>query len=254
MKLIFLFLLRLISALEKSVEEDDDFSLQCGNNEGIDIRSASWTNDLGAPSNYYWNLNWRNLVFPFAKTLGLCTYDVAEIVKSKCQGKDSCTFKANRSNLNNNCNYWMELNVEYQCLHCIQQPSRRKRMVADFVCDLTVVLPSINRFGSCPNNRFEVKHVSSRNQDSTTGASIFATQTEFVRNWGGTVSTNVHSVFITSNPMTYSQKGNNCVFNFRASKYDCYKQANFNWACTYIGPIIATHDMTTGHYLRLLDF
>lgn len=201
----------------------------------------------------------RNFAYLWGKTIGMCTYDETEKVKNICQGSSSCTFKADRATLSDDCKYWMTLTIDYECVACVERPRRKRTIDFNhvyenyFYCNLNVKLP--NSINSCPNQRFVLKHEDSRNPDTVDGAAYVARQAEFRRIHGNTVSTSLHTVFITNTPMTYHYDiaSGNCVFDRRATKYNCTRQSEFNWACTNIGPRFASHNPVTGHYLSNLD-
>lgn len=110
--ILFTFLSKKVIGETISVKEGDTFVLNCGNLQ-IFIESAEWTYEMGNPENLS-KRDFRTLIYLFGKLFKMCTYDRSQVVKNKCHGR-YCEFKVDRTTFGNDCDYVMELNVEYSC-------------------------------------------------------------------------------------------------------------------------------------------
>lgn len=254
-----------INADSITIYEDSPDQIQCLSGHKIFIKSASWTYDMLKLKNGF-NINWRNPMFLFGKAINLCTYDVTAKIKDKCHAKETCQLAGSRAETNDECNYWMKLDVEYDCIDCTQITSGRHRrgipfainaIPTSYFCDLLATVPPIQWSNSCPSQRFESKHLCTRGANDEANAAMFATQANSARGTSNLSQPYLNSVFINHTAMQYNLiSPNSCVFRSRASKYDCTYSSQTGigtWSCNYMGEVIATHDLSTGHYNPRLD-
>lgn len=267
MKIIFFMLFTFVVSIfgfSVTIDEGGSASLSCGEpNEYLQIDSAEWTYD---------KLHWKNYITPsienfaffWGNFIGMCSSNVVANVTAMCFGKNSCDVDATREHFTKGCQYYMILKLEYSCLPCSPEPSRRKRVGMPSLgsslyvgcTNLMARLPSKLSSIGCPHTAFVAKHVCTNTcSDTPVGASMFANQAHTVRFFGPTSETNFNTVFINlGNPLTYTQNGNLCVFDTPASKYECVNSTqNPGWRCTYRRQVIATHNVFSGHYENTMD-
>lgn len=248
-----------INAESITIYEDSPDQIQCLSGHKIFVKSASWTYDMLKLKNGFIP-NWRNPLFLVGKAIDLCTYDVTTKIKNKCHAKQTCELAGSRAETNDECNYWMKLDVEYDCIDCTQITRRRRGISFDFnampieyFCNSVARVPPIQRSNSCPSQRFESKHLCTRGANNDANAVMFAIQANQARGNSNLAQTTLNTVFISQTAMAYNFiYPNSCEFKWRASKYDCTYSVG-TWSCNYMGEVIATHDLSTGHYNPRLD-
>lgn len=266
---IFLFFtIPLIYSSSISVGENNPVDINCGSNHVIAIEAATWKFNPTSPTNYLILPNWRNFVMPLNVAGVICSYDKVFEVKLFCHGHEHCNFLANRTVLGDDCNYWLELNINYECHSCDQSRRRRRGSEDSKLFDLCksqyfeVLRPHGSRTNQhilgdqsiyCPNHEFLDKHMNTLFPNTVDGARQFAQRIARMRLQSVTSATSLHTVFHSESGMSYrEQYGRFCIFERPASKYDCRLRHNA-WTCTYEGEVVAVHNKMSGHYHSELD-
>lgn len=102
------------------------------------------------------------------------------------------------------------------------------------------------------------KHIRDNIAKSKWDPSAYAADAETFRNERGFKFTNVSTIFITDQVMTY--KGENkdkkylCKFKKSATRYKCDRVTQGVWTCQGEGNFVAYHDPNgPGHYFRQYD-
>lgn len=239
-----------IHSLEIELDEGYSQTLSCDVGQALKIDAGKWTDKFS----FLKLITWINLPY--------CTFDTTQYIQDLCQGKNNCVVTADQRTLGQ-CPYNMYLKIWYWCEDCIQ--NRKRRTAGDMVyivgegwfrsggiCDTTARLSATSNTPTCPNNRFMDKHMCHNCEDTELSASLFASQVQNIRLHGSTAPSNINTVFVYQH-MSFHWNGPNCVFDFHAAKYQCFKNINNIWSCTRYPMVIATHDAGSGHYFPQMD-
>lgn len=253
-----------VTALEYEVDENEPLDIRCSSNsEGIEITNAKFQYNRLSVLNLI-KPNIRHLTFLWGSYVGICTWDVTKNVQGICNSASSCTFVPTRE-MFGDCNYKMFLRVEYECVPCIHQTMRNdeesQRGIKideenNNICNsyYNSMPTKAKTSEECPNGQFHANHINTNIPNSKFQADTFASHIEFRKHMAmiNTSSTLHNTVFITGgSPMIYHQEQTNvCTFARKAFKYDCKRIMLYVWDCEYKGQMVASHNMTNGHYLQ----
>lgn len=254
-----------VLALEYEVDENEPLDIRCSNSERIEIINAQFQyNRLNVLNLIRPNI--RHITFFWGPYVGMCTWNVTKAVQGICNSASSCTFVPTRE-MFGDCGYKMFLQIDYECIPCINQMSRNDEHsqsviangIGSKICNSYYnAMPAIAKTSeNCPNEQFHANHINTNIPNSKFQADTFASHIEFRTHMAmiNTSSTLYNTVFITGgSPMTYHQENTNvCTFTRNAYKYFCKRIMLYVWDCEYKGQMIARHNMTNGHYLQQLD-
>lgn len=227
------------------VDDGDSYHIQCPANQGIHIDSAIWKAKILSPTNaFYQVLDATEILTGHTPDDGVCfDWMLGPTMNQLCQGRNECVLKATKPG----CDFVMYLRVEYSCLPC--ESSRHRRGIDQWGHVISVVCMMAARFpGNCPHRSFVAKHVCTDCTDNESVERFADNVDNNVRNIGR--RTQFNSVFLAP-AMTYSQDGDNCVFDFAVPKYNC--RLTDVWRCVRRGYFTAYHRKSDGHYLDRLD-
>lgn len=218
------------AALEE-VKENEIFFIECPQDHGIYIRSAKWTSDQTEPID-------GGTFDDQEDAFSSCNYDKKNEVEELCFGANFCRFRADRSWFGYECNYLMDLKVEYKCMPCQTESETRMRRQSGkqgysfrlgvnpnvIVCNTAAVpnqyrppatssppvygassvktWPPNQSYTVCPNLKFEAKHLCT-DSNSTFNAYECNENAQAVRRGAPTTQTNKNTIFLTSTVMTY---------------------------------------------------
>lgn len=209
----FLLIISVNYSLGFVYEASNNVNLECGCDLIIIINEAHWV----PPYRSLWT-ELKDLILPSRKQ-EYPFHDMTSEVESNCQGKTTCYFIVDKI------------------------PPEHETLKIDFDCENPEVLRDyqLQLNENCPNKKFLDKHVNTLYKNTNDGVADFAKQVDRM----GLVSSKSLAVFDES-AMTYHREGNLCVFNRRASKYDCHKSNE--WVCNFVGQRKTKHNLYTGHY------